>query len=167
MTESIQLGRWQVRPDVPRTREAHAMLTRGGAAECSCTACANFEVVKAQFLAGPLGILLDRLGISPPFEVEVFEMGRAKSGLHHYGGWYHFVGSLESGADAWRTVAVRTIEEATSVAKVGEFERLSETLSFGLSPNAHEVRAPFAGLPLVQLEFDAELPWVIEAEEPA
>jgi hypothetical protein len=28
------------------------------------------------------------------------------------------------------------------------------------------VRGPFAGLPLVQLEIVAELPWVIAAEEP-
>jgi len=154
MGEAIQIGRWLVRPDVLRTRDAHSKLARSGAAECSCRGCQNFEAVRPQLLAGPLGRLLDQLGISPPWEVEVYEVGRTASGLHHYGGWFHFVGTLESGPNPSRPRG-----EA-------DFDPLSETLSVAFSTDVVLVREPFAELPLVQLDIIAELPWVISAEEP-
>jgi hypothetical protein len=40
-------------------------------------------------------------------------------------------------------------------------------LSIGFHTNIALVREPFAGLPLVQLEIIAQLPWVIAAPEPA
>lgn len=161
MDEAIQIGRWLVRPDVPRTREAHSKLARSGAAECSCTSCQNFETVRPRLLAGPLGRILDQLGISPPWEVEVYEGGRSPSGLHHYGGWFHFVGTIESGGDAWLPVG-----SGAAVCNVADFDPLSETLSVGFHTDLALVREPFKGLPLVQLEIAAELPWVIAAEEP-
>ena len=112
-------------------------------------------------LACVLGRILDQLGISPPWEAEVYEAGRGASGLHHYGGWFHFVGTIESGGDAWRLV-----NRGAAAFKVAEFEPLSETLAVGVHTDVALVREPFAGLPLVQLEIAAELPWVIAAEEP-
>jgi len=161
MNQAIQIGRWVVRPDVLRTREAHSKLARSGATECSCVGCQNFEAVRPQLLAGPLGRILDQLGISPPWEVEVYEVGRSASGLHHYGGWFHFIGTMESGAEAWLPVG-----RGAAASKVADFEPLSETLSVGFHTDVALVREPFAGLPLVQLEIAAELPWVIPADEP-
>lgn len=160
MAEMFQIGRWLVRPDVHRTRHAHSQLTRSGAAECTCSGCANFEAVRAQLLDGALGPILDQLGISPPWEVEAYEMGRGPSGLHQYGGWFHFVGTIESGGPAWRSVSDQ------SDVRTADFERLSPTLSIGFHTDVALVRTPFEGLPLVQLEISAELPWVISAEEP-
>ncbi len=154
MNEGIQIGRWLVRADVDRTREAHSKLNQSGAAKCSCTGCQNFEAVRPQLLAGPLGGILDELGITPPWEVEVYEMGRSASGLHHYGGWFHFVGTIESGIDK------------SPLTSDDDWESLSETLSVALNTDVALMREPFAGLPLVQLEFAAELPWVIPADEP-
>lgn len=160
MSDSIQIGRWLLRPDVGRTKAAHSRLLKSGAAECGCTGCENFEAVRPQLLSGPLGEILARLGIAPPWEVEAFECGRASSGLHHYGGWFHFVGTIESGSGAWRSV------DDQPDARTADFERISPTLSIGFHTNVALLRAPFEGLPLVQLEFSAELPWVITAEEP-
>src|SRR5882672_8634641 len=158
MSEAIQIGRWLVRPDVRRTLEAHSKLSRSGAAECSCTGCQNFEAVRPQILAGPLGGILAQLGISPPWEVEVYEMGRSASGLHHYGGWFHFVGTIDSGANAWRPIG------DGSTTRIANFDSLSEILSVGLHTDIALMREPFAGLSLVQLDIIAELPWVIAAE---
>jgi hypothetical protein len=105
-------------------------------------------------------VVLAQLGISPPWEVEVYELGRAPSGLHRYGGWFHFVGSVESGTSAWRAM------EGDLSARSADFEELSPTLSIGFHTDIALARESFAGLPLVQLEISAELPWVIEAEEP-
>jgi|SRR3990172_362368 len=160
MNDTVQIGRWVLRPDVGRTLAAHSQLTQSGAAECSCAGCANFEAVRPQVLRGPLGRILDQLGISPPWEVQVYEMGRGPSGLHHYGGWFHFVGTIESGSAAWRPVSDR------SDVRTAAFEPLSPTLSIGFHTDVALIRAPFEGLSLVQLEISAELPWVISAEEP-
>jgi hypothetical protein len=160
MNETVQIGRWVLRPDVARTLAAHAQLTKSGAAECTCTGCANFEAVRQELLAGPLGEILERLGISPPWEVEAYELGRASSGLHHYGGWFHFVGTIESGSGAWRPM-----DDHPDV-RTADFEHISPTLSIGFHTDVVLVRPPFTGFPLVQLEISVELPWVITAEEP-
>ena len=160
MIRSMQIGRWVLRADVERTRAAHAKLTKSGAAECGCSGCANFEAVRSQLMTGPLGAILSKLGAEPPWEVEVYEMGRAPSGLHIYGGWFHVVGVLESGADAWRPM------EGHASFRAADFEPLSPTLSIGLHSDAVLIRPSFEDLPLVQLEIHAELPWVIDAEEP-
>ncbi|MBM4362398.1 MAG: hypothetical protein FJ104_06935 [Deltaproteobacteria bacterium] len=112
-------------------------------------------------LEGPLGRVLYQLGVSPPWEVEVYSTGRAPSGLHEYGGWYHFVGTIESGG-----AASRSSGSGSGPAGCADFSELSETLSVCLHTELALVREPFEGLPLVQLEFRAELPWVISAEEP-
>jgi hypothetical protein len=75
-------------------------------------------------------------------------------------GWFHFVGTIESGRPAWRPV-----EDKASVA-LADFEPLSETVSIGFRTHAWLVRPPFEGLPLVQLDISAELPWIISAKEP-
>ena|SRR5215471_99106 len=160
MSETVQIGRWVLRPDVARTQAAHARLSKSGAAECACTGCVNFDAVRPQLLSGPLGGILEQLGISPPWEVEAYELGRASSALHHYGAWFHFVGTIESGPDAWQAVNDRVDVQTAA------FARLSPTLSVGFHTHAALVRPPFEGLPLVQLEISAELPWVIGAEEP-
>jgi hypothetical protein len=114
--------------------------------------------VRPQLLDGPLGPILERLGISPPWEVEAYECGRNAAGLHEYGAWFHFVGTIASGPAAWRATGEST--------RVSDFEPLSPTLSVGFHTGLALVRAPFSGLPLVQLEITALLPWVIGAEEP-
>jgi hypothetical protein len=38
--------------------------------------------------------LLDRLGIDPNKEGEAVADGPLKNGLHHYGGWFFFVGEM-------------------------------------------------------------------------
>lgn len=131
-----------------------------GARECGCSGCENFEAVRPQVLQGPLGKVLSQLGISPPWEVEVYESGRSTNGLHHYGGWFHFVGTIDSGAGAWRTL------EGQPDIRTADFEPLSSTVSIGFHTDVALVRPPFEGLPLVQLEISTELPWVITAERP-
>jgi hypothetical protein len=91
--------------------------------------------------------LLEHLGVRPDREVEVYHNARLDSGLHSYGGWYHFVGRL-----------------------VGEQDDHPEPLSYGpflvyFSRNLALVPSAFAGLPTVQLEFHAEVTWLSEIAE--
>jgi hypothetical protein len=140
--------RWSLEVDRGRTREAHSQLSCGGAEECDCTPCKNFVAVREQILVGEFRFLLDALGIDAFREVEVAHHCRVPSGLHSYGVWFHAVGRITAGAD------------------VSEFEVLSPHLSVGFKTGCDLVREPFRGLPLFQLEIQAEVPWVISAPEP-
>jgi hypothetical protein len=71
------------------------------------------------------------------------------------------VGTIERGPNPWLSVGENPARRTAA-----EFERMSETLSIGFHADVALVREPFAGLPLVQLEFFAELRWVISAEQP-
>jgi hypothetical protein len=103
--------------------------------------------------------LLEKLGISPNREVEIYHMARLESGRHLYGGWFHFVGSIISGADAAEKVAENIWRP--------NLEESSEYFCMGFSSRLELVREPFARLPLVQLEFTAKVPWVLATAEPS
>jgi hypothetical protein len=155
----VQVGRWVIAPDAARTRLAHARLTRSGAEECSCDPCQNFQAYRAELLRGPLGSLLDALGVDPPWEVEAVHFGR-KGNRHAYSASFHVVGELVAGDAAWRAVDNR------NDLKTAEFEELAPGLSVGCHTDCQLVREPFVGLPLIQVDISAELPWVIDLPEP-
>jgi len=90
----------------------------------------------------------------------VYHNAREENGLHNYGGWFHFVGRIESGADALRQVG------DVPCNGVFELESLSENFECGFSnclgllPKAFERRA------VVQLEFITKVDWIIAEPNP-
>lgn len=157
--ESIRFARWELICDPESTRKAHAALSIGGPEECGCEPCLNFAAARSEIYGPDVLALLEKLGISPNREVEIYHMARLESGRHLYGGWFHFVGSISSGADAAKQVAENVWQP--------DLEGTSEYFSLGFSSRLALVREPFAGLPLVQLEFTAKVPWVLAATEPS
>ena len=101
------------------------------------------------------------LGIDYQKAAEVYQTHRDDSGLHHYGGWFHFVGEIKSGADAWQQVG----KDLNSFS--GHLERFTDSFSIGFTSRLALVRKPFQGKPLVQLEFAVQVPWVISDAEPS
>ena len=156
--EAITFFRWSLEVDRARTRAAHAQLTGGGAEECDCDPCKNFVAARNEIVVGELRSLLDSIGVDSSREVEVVHYCRLPSGLHSYGGWFHAVGRITAGRDCWR--------DAGSGVRVPDLEVLSAHLSVGFQTNCDLVREPFRGLPLIQLEIQAEVPWIISAPEP-
>jgi len=86
-------------------------------------------------------------------------MARLESGKHFYGGWFHFVGTILSGADAAKQIEENLWQP--------DLENQSEFFALGFSARSDLIREPFKGLPLVQFEFTANIPWTINADEPA
>jgi hypothetical protein len=157
--ESIRFGRWQLSCDPESTRKAYAAVSMGGPEECGCQPCLNFAAARDQIYVPELVTLLEKLGISRSREVEIYHMARLESGRHLYGGWFHFVGSIVSGADAAKQIAEKTWQP--------DLEEAGEYFSLGFSSRLELVREPFAGLSLVQLEFTAKVPWVLATVEPS
>jgi hypothetical protein len=156
--ETINIFRWSLEVDPQTTRAAHALLNRGGAEECGCDPCRNFIAARDQVFTAEFILLLRALGVDPRREVEVYHNARLPSGLHCYGGWFHAVGKIAAGGECWREVKPRI--------RIPELESLSPQLAIGFQLECALVREPFRGLSLIQVEFQAEVPWVISAPEP-
>lgn len=82
---------------------------------------------------------------------------REPSGLHLSGSWFHLVGSILAGDD------VMQWEGSSGMFR---FEQSVPGLEFGFSDRLALVREVFTGLPLVQLEFQTRVPWVLAEPEP-
>lgn len=145
--QSLELPNWNILFDREATVAAYARIPRGGAESCRCDPCRNWVESRGQILPRELRDLLERLGIPPDRDAEVYHDGRLDSGLHSYGGWYHFVGRV-----------VRGEREDAPLLEFGFF-RVFFHSSPGLVPEA------FAGQPVVQLEFMAEVPWLSRIAE--
>ena len=85
---------WKYRADRDATILAYARTERGGADTCNCAGCRNFRLVRAEVFPAEFLALLDKLGIDPGKDAEVYHNARLAPGRHDYGGWYHFVGTL-------------------------------------------------------------------------
>jgi len=141
-------GRWKYGVDREATLHAYAQVERGGSARCDCAGCRNFRLARARVFPAEFLALLDSLGIDPVKDAEVYRGGRVETDTHQYGGWYHFVGSLE---------------------ETGDFP----TVDFGGGFSAWMCRATapslssLKALPTVQVEFLATaVPWLLDEPEP-
>jgi hypothetical protein len=156
--ESVRWGRWEINCDSDATRNAYGGVSLGAPEACGCHPCLNFVAARTQVYPANVFEVLEKLGISPNREVEIYHMARLPSGRHLYGGWFHFVGSIVSGADAARQVGECIWQP--------DLELADDNFRVGFSSRLALVRGPFAGLPLVQLEFSAKVPWVLASGEP-
>jgi hypothetical protein len=156
--DAVRFGRWEIRCDADSTRKAYASVAAGGPEECGCQPCLNFAANRAQIYPAQVLALFEKLGVSPNREIEVYHLTRLPSGRHLYGGWFHFVGSILSGADAAKQVAENLWQP--------DLEEADENFSLGFNSRLSLVRKTFAGLMLVQLEFTAKVPWVLPSTEP-
>jgi hypothetical protein len=93
------LGEWLFMCDRKATADAYTRAQAGGADTCACDCCRNFVAVRDSVFPGAFLTLLDSLGIDPHKDGEVYHNGRLAPGRHDYGGWFHFVGSLDRTGD--------------------------------------------------------------------
>jgi hypothetical protein len=92
--------------------------------------------------------LLDQLGIDPLKDAEVYRNARLSPGCHDYGGWYHFIGTLDETGDF---PAIQLGEGFTAWLCCASAPRL----------------ASLESAPTVQLEFRAEqVRWLLNEPEP-
>jgi hypothetical protein len=126
---------------------------------CECNQCRNFDAAAGQTFPAEFLALLDELGVDPTKPVELCHWCREPSGLYLTGGWFHFIGSILEGED----VVKRSEKTGTGTL---QFEELVPGLEFGFTVSLALVREVFQGLPLVQLEFQTRVPWVLAEPEP-
>ena len=91
--------------------------------------------------------MLDRLGIDPRKDAEVYHNARISPGLHSYGGWYHFIGTLDETDDS-------------------PLLKLEPSFSAWMCPASAPRLRSLEGKPVVQLDFHAgAVPWRLAEPE--
>lgn len=96
----LVFGRWTLDTDPAATRAAYAKIAIGSPESCGCDPCLNFAASREATYPPAFRSLLSDLGVAFDREAEIYHNCRLESGLHSYGGWFHFVGSIVSGSDA-------------------------------------------------------------------
>lgn len=136
---------WIFDCDVEATRQAYESIMAGGAEECGCGGCRNFVEQRQSIFPEEAITLFDRLGINYKRDAEIYHMARMESGLHSYGGWFHFVGNI--------------LKQPIGPAKLNDRFTIDFILNDDLAAKS------FENLSLVQVEITAEIPWILKEEK--
>ena len=153
------VGRWQIEFDPAATADCCKNVVASW--YCECSPCRNFLALGKKAFPSAALDLFEKLGVDVQKPAEVYHSAREENGLHNYGGWFHFVGRIESGADALRQIG------DTPCNGVFELESLSENFQFGFSNCLGLVPKEFRGKATVQLEFITKVEWTIAESEPS
>jgi hypothetical protein len=154
----VTIARWVIDYDRDQTRLGYDPVTAG--LGCDCATCRNFLSVGQQVFSLEAHKLFEALGVDYRKPAEVFHNARLADGLHHYAGWFHFIGNIESGAD---------VLEIDTTGRTGIFrhEPFGNNFEIGCSSRIGLLPESFAGKPVVQLEFTTKIPWVLAEDEPS
>ena len=154
--KTIAIRRWIVQTDLEATRTALSNRPLGSPESCGCSHCLNFAAARDRAYPSEVLAIFEQLGMDSHKESEIWHYCREESGLHHYGGFFHFVGIIESGKDAKQMVNGHGIFD---------LELIGDDFEFGLTSNVALVPKSFAGARVVQLEFQTKIPWVLDIPE--
>jgi hypothetical protein len=140
------LDEWKYHADRDATILAYGRTERGGADTCDCAGCRNFRAARADCFPPEFIALLGQLGIDPRKDAEVYHNARIAPGRHDYGGWYHFIGTLDETG--------------------GPRVKLGPDFSVRMCPASAPRLPSLDGKQAVQLEFHAEaVPWLLDEPE--
>lgn len=152
----VAFGTYTIDADVERTREFYrtaASVTEG----CQCDGCRNYEKA-VDVLPASIRAFFDRLGVDMKKVCECYVNAANKDGTLLYGGFYHICGSLLTGESAWQSIS-------EAHAFWNDEAAFAVTDSFRVSVhNGIDLLEDGFPLPVVQLEFSADIPWVLDEE---
>ena len=136
---------WIFDCDVEATQQAYENILAGGLEGCGCSGCRNFLEQRESVFPQEVVHLFGALGINYERDAEIYHTARMESGLHLYGGWFHFIGSVS--------------KQPNGPAQVGEHFTIDFLVDRALAAKSFESQ------PLIQVEITAEVPWVLKDEK--
>lgn len=152
----VKFGQYIIDLDIEKTKyfyENAEPVSKG----CSCDGCLNFEKA-IDVLPQTVREFFANLGVDMSKVCECYVNCTNEDGTLSYGGFYHICGTLLDGESAWKKIS-----DTTSC--------WDESATFSVSSNFHiSVQKDIAlleadfPLPAIQLEFSANIPWVLEKE---
>jgi hypothetical protein len=152
--KTIKFKNWTLIVDEELTKSTYKKAEIGSASSCVCNECKNYSAYRENVFPEEIKKLFSEIGIDYNKESEITRYCKQKNGLHFYGGWFHFKGEFigenckNKHEENSFTFELTKIEENFRIGF-----HLSSALSFFEDKNN-----------LVQIEFETEIPWVIEKE---
>jgi hypothetical protein len=141
MKTKISIAKWDLEFD----KEATELAFVHQSYDCDCSYCQNF-LASYHNLPEDYFELLNKLGIDPAKPSEIIEYCKNNDETHFYGWWFHIVGNLEK---------TSKISETST--------KFNDKINILISDDNSLVAKDFPD-PIVQIEFFANLPWVIDEE---
>ncbi len=152
----LSIDQWQVDADVEATRDVYHRASRGAPANCSCAQCRNFAALGDSAFPPSFRELAGQLGIDYHKAVEVFDFHDFRDGQTDYGGWFHFIGTIQEGP----------AEEWSGACSQWPWNELTHDFKIVIGTGRHMAFREFGDRPLVQITFDAREPWVLPEAYP-
>ncbi len=159
----VEIARWTLKYDQEATRNAFSHVKGGSPESCGCADCLNFAAARDRAYASDALKIFEMLGIDSHKESEIWHTHRDESGLHHYGGFFHFVGTIESGTDAIQSV--NGVWPKPGFIGTYDLKSIGDDFRFGFTSHVVLVPKLFTGRPVTQLEFQTKVPWLIDIRE--
>ena len=157
MLEVVNIGRWNLKCDREATRAAYLGVPLGSLESCGCEDCLNLSAARFQAYPPEAVAIFEQLGIDCSKEAETWRFCRDELGLHNYSGFFHFIGSIESGRDAIPVV---------NGTGTYDLEETADCFKYGFTSHISLIPESFTGKEVVQLEFQIKVTWVLDAAEP-
>ncbi|WMI68243.1 hypothetical protein [Mangrovimonas sp. YM274] len=145
---------WKFFSDKETTKRTYKEFQLSGAESCGCDYCKNFIKQRETIFPDEIKTLFKELGIDYNKEIEVSQLAQLDNGLHYYNGWFQFKGDFK-GKDC--TVPLPNGGHTFDLTKI--------TDKFNIGFRHDNLLSPFKDdNGLVQIEFDCQIPWVLEKE---
>ncbi len=152
-TQILNFRDWQFEFDRELTQKTYQETAQGGADMCICANCKNFSAYREHVFPAEILDLFDKIGIDYKKEAEIWEIDLS-DGLHQVFGWFHFKGRMLSGKNV-------LIKLPNGKGGTYDFTELSDKFAIGFS-EASDLSFFEDEANLVQVDFRAKIPWVIE-----
>ena len=146
---------WEFEVDKELTSQTYDNISLSGADTCRCNDCKNYVAYRDKVFPDGVKELFENLGINYRKEVEVSHWEKLDNGLFHIGGWFHFKGKVLSGKNY--RVPLQGGGFTFDLTKV------SENFSIGFA-EGNDLTFFEDKTGLVQIEFDTNIPWVIDGK---
>jgi len=149
----VKFKDWTFEVDKVLTKQTYHCISVSGADTCACNNCKNYVSYRDKVFPKEVIDLFNDLGIDYRKEVEITSYETLPSGLHHIGGWFHFKGRVLVGKDYRVPLPLG--------GHTFDLTPITDNFSIGFAEgNDLTFFEDITGL--VQVEFDTNIPWVIE-----
>ncbi len=150
----VAFGNYTIDVNVEKTRKFYLTAKRV-TGRCSCDGCLNYEKAIG-VLPESIKAFFDNLGIDMKKVCECYVNTANKDGTLLYGGFYHICGILITGESAWRRIS-----ENKSVWNDETAFAITDYFHVSVQNDVYLLEDNFP-LPVIQLEFSADIPWVLD-----
>ena len=154
VTTIVNFHEWKFRAEVNETQKAYSSDLLKGAEACICSYCRNLVAQREKEYPLELCAFLEAVGVNPFKEAEVWSVPSNKDGLCFSVGYWYFIAEVE--------------EEGDSEFKIDpNKERENGEWHLAITPGATTwMCKALPESPIVQIEYNVDLPWVLNEAPP-